>query len=135
MDLAEWTHAGDFAYAETGTVAGAARFDAAFLGRQRYRLLTTRTTLLRELDGTDGGPWAVEDQEDAEFRALAWEFETVLRRRLGRRLRHVERALGKIREGTYGVCDATGENISGDRLDLVPETIFAARIRRSVGIL
>lgn len=127
MDLAERTRVEDF--------VATARFDVHFLGRQGYRLETTRTTLLRELDGSDGGLETVDGRDDPAFHALAREFETVLRRRLERRLRHVERALEKIREGTYGLCDATGEFISGDRLDLVPETIFATRARRMAGIL
>lgn len=128
MDLAERAHGDD--------LADIVRLDAAFLGRQRYRLLTTRTTLLRELDGAYGGLGAPEDlEDDPAFRAIAWEFETVLRRRLGRRLRHVERALEKIQEGTYGLCDATGNPISEDRLGLAPETIYAAPTRRTAGIL
>lgn len=127
MDLAERTRGEGF--------VATARFDARFLGRQRYRLETMRTTLLRELDGADGSLEIVDGQDELGLHALAREFETVLRRRLGRRLRHVERALEKIREGTYGLCDATGELISGDRLDLVPETIFASGARRTAGIL
>lgn len=127
MDLAERTRVEDF--------AGAERFDANFVGRQKYRLEATRTTLLRELDGSDGGLGSLDGQDDPAFRALALEFETVLRRRLGRRLRHTERALEKIREGTYGLCDVTGEPIPAERLDLVPETVFAARTRRTAGLL
>ncbi len=35
-------------------------------------------------------------------------------------LRQVERALEKIEEGTYGVCDITGDAIPEKRLDAVP---------------
>lgn len=35
-------------------------------------------------------------------------------------LRQVERALSKIEEGTYGVCDITGEEIPLARLEAVP---------------
>ena len=35
-------------------------------------------------------------------------------------LRHVERALEKIHEGTYGICDISGEEISKARLEAMP---------------
>ena len=35
-------------------------------------------------------------------------------------LRQIERALEKIQEGTYGVCDISGENIPPARLDAMP---------------
>lgn len=35
-------------------------------------------------------------------------------------LRQIERALEKIEDKTYGVCDVTGENIPIARLDAVP---------------
>jgi DnaK suppressor protein len=40
-----------------------------------------------------------------------------------RRLGEVERALQKVEEGTYGVCDDTGEEIPRGRLEAVPEAI------------
>jgi DnaK suppressor protein len=36
----------------------------------------------------------------------------------------VERALQKIDERTYGICDATGELISRGRLEAVPEALY-----------
>ena len=35
-------------------------------------------------------------------------------------LRQIERALDKINEGTYGVCDITGEEIPLARLEAIP---------------
>lgn len=35
-------------------------------------------------------------------------------------LRQIERALEKIDEGTYGICDITGEEIPIARLDAIP---------------
>lgn len=35
-------------------------------------------------------------------------------------LRQVERALEKIEEGTYGICDITGEEIPLPRLEAIP---------------
>ena len=35
-------------------------------------------------------------------------------------LRQIDRALEKIEEGTYGICDISGEEIPGKRLEAVP---------------
>ena len=35
-------------------------------------------------------------------------------------LRQIERALDKIEDGTYGICDVTGEDIPIPRLEAVP---------------
>ncbi len=35
-------------------------------------------------------------------------------------LRQIERALAKIEEGTYGVCDISGEEIPTKRLEAIP---------------
>jgi RNA polymerase-binding transcription factor len=41
-------------------------------------------------------------------------------RALWAKLQDVERALGKLDEGTYGVCDACGGPIDPDRLEAIP---------------
>ena len=35
-------------------------------------------------------------------------------------LKQIDRALEKIEEGTYGLCDLTGESISKKRLEVIP---------------
>lgn len=40
-------------------------------------------------------------------------------------LEEVEAALGRLRHGTYGVCRATGEEISPERLRAIPWTRFS----------
>ena len=39
---------------------------------------------------------------------------------LDAKLRDVERALGKLDEGTYGTCDVCGEPIGDERLEAIP---------------
>lgn len=41
-----------------------------------------------------------------------------------RRLALVDRALEKIEDGTYGLSDASGEPITWERLESMPEAIF-----------
>jgi DnaK suppressor protein len=42
----------------------------------------------------------------------------------------VERALQKIEEGTYGICDATGEPIPEGRLQASPEAIYTLQAQK-----
>ena len=41
-----------------------------------------------------------------------------------RRVSHIERALQKIEEGTYGVSDESGKLIPKARLEVIPEAIL-----------
>lgn len=52
-------------------------------------------------------------------------------------LRQVERALEKIEEGTYGVCDITGDDIPIKRLEAVPYATMtvAAQDKYEKGLL
>jgi len=40
------------------------------------------------------------------------------------RLEDIDRALEKIEEGTYGICDRNGKVISPERLEAIPEAIL-----------
>lgn len=61
--------------------------------------------------------------QDAEERATEREGDEVLEN-LGNaglaEIRMIKAALGRIEEGTYGVCVSCGEDISEERLDVVP---------------
>ncbi len=41
-------------------------------------------------------------------------------RRLDAKLRDVERALGKLEEGSYGICEDCGAAIAPERLEAIP---------------
>ncbi len=45
-------------------------------------------------------------------------------RKLDAKLRDVERALEKLDEGTYGVCDACGAAIPPERLEAIPWAVL-----------
>jgi len=59
------------------------------------------------------------DQANADSEA---ELEIRLLRTDGRLLRAIEEALTRIRDGTFGVCEACGQRISKARLEAVPWT-------------
>jgi RNA polymerase-binding transcription factor len=52
-------------------------------------------------------------------------------RQLDAKLRDVERALDKLDEGTYGVCDACGELIAPERLEVIPWAVRCVRCARA----
>ena len=47
-------------------------------------------------------------------------------------LRQIARALEKIEESTYGICDLTGEEISLPRLEAVPYAITTVRAQEKL---
>lgn len=102
-----------------------------FIERQKASLEETRRELLRMQEGL-----SEDDQERGEDQAyetsdrgdLGREIHTrqldeTVSGTLGSRLENVERALQKIEEGTYGICDDTGEEIPQGRLEAVPEAV------------
>jgi DnaK suppressor protein len=106
--------------------------DQEFIEQQRQRLLELKSELGRVRGGL---------QEDEQFRAeeeqdftehdsgdmsqslFTREVDATVERQVERRLEHVERALQKIEEGTYGLSDDSGEPIPRGRLEAVPEAI------------
>jgi len=48
-------------------------------------------------------------------------------------LADVERALGKLDAGTYGVCERCGEPIGDDRLEAIPGVRLCIRCKQAVG--
>jgi len=47
-------------------------------------------------------------------------------------LYEIDQALRRIRDGAYGICEATGQRIAEDRLDAVPWTRFAREVEEKL---
>lgn len=69
------------------------------------------------------------DNHTADLAAETFEREKDLglRDHAKRMMAKVERALGKIEDGSYGICEKCGAPIEVERLDLVPYTALCAR--------
>jgi DnaK suppressor protein len=114
--------------------------DEPFLERQRQRLLGLRAALLetRHRLEADEREWMAGSRaeplhnEDVNAHLLSEELDAALEWRIDRRLANIERALAKIDEGTYGICDATGETIPRGRLEAVPEAIYTIEAQRKL---
>ena len=106
--------------------------DQEFIDNQKQRLIDLRDELSRVRDGLDedereleggGDDFAETDSGDMSQSIFDRELDASVEEGIERRLREVERALQKIEEGTYGVCDDTGEGIPRGRLEAVPEAV------------
>jgi DnaK suppressor protein len=107
--------------------------DKEFVYKQRERLEELRGELARMVEGLEEdqqdraeseGDMTENDSGDMSRSLFARELDAGVEQTVERRLRNVERALQKIEEGTYGICDATGEPISKGRLEAVPEALY-----------
>jgi RNA polymerase-binding transcription factor DksA len=70
-----------------------------------------------ELDAPRSNDWeelAVERESDEVLESLGHSGEMEIAR--------IRAALDRIRAGSYGICTVCGEQISTDRLDVLPET-------------
>ena len=105
--------------------------DSAFVDKQRQHLLRLRADLIAAADASESDEAQVKGQragaaeleEDAQaLDALERDGNLVVRDIA--RLERVDRALEKIKEGTYGLSDKSGEAIARERLEAVPEALY-----------
>ena len=75
------------------------------------------------------------DSGDMSQSLFTREMDATVEQTMEKRLESVDRALQKIEEGTYGICDDTGEPIPRGRLEAMPEAIYTveAQQRRERG--
>ncbi|CAN5277045.1 TraR/DksA family transcriptional regulator [soil metagenome] len=113
--------------------------DQEFIEQQRQRLQEMKAELERMVRGLE---------EDQQFRAeeeedftqhdsgdmsqslFTRELDATVEQTMEKRLESVERALRKVEEGTYGICDDTGEPIPRGRLEAVPEAIYTVEAQQ-----
>lgn len=121
------------------SMSGKEDLDPRFIEHQRARLEDMRRMLLRahagieaeEREWSESSQYAHPDAEDVAARILAGEVDTALDQTIMRRLGLIQRALEKIDEGSYGVCDDTGEPISRGRLEAAPEAIYTIEAQKA----
>ena len=114
--------------------------DKSFIEDQKRRLLEIKAELERMRDGLDEdqqergeaeGDQTEHDSGDLGQSMFTREMDATIEGQVQRRLEDVERALEKIEEGSYGVCDDTGEEIPKGRLEAVPEAIRTVEAQQS----
>ncbi len=106
------------------------KLDQEFIQQQRQRLEELREELVRMRGGLeedqreraeDEGDMTENDSGDMSQSLFTREVDATVEEQVERRIQHVERALQKIEEGTYGFSDDSGEPIPRGRLEAVPE--------------
>ena len=105
--------------------------DQEFVERQRERLVELREKLVRIREGVDAEERDIGEAEgdtqldsgDMSQDMFTREMDASIGEQVERRLGDIDRALQKIEDGSYGICDDTGEEIPKGRLEAVPEAI------------
>jgi DnaK suppressor protein len=113
--------------------------DQEFIARQERRLQELKGELERIRDGLEDderfrseeeGDFTEHDAGDRSQSLFTREVDATIEEQVERRLKLVERALQKIEEGTYGICDESGEPIPKGRLEAVPEAIYTVEVQQ-----
>jgi DnaK suppressor protein len=113
--------------------------DKEFVEKQRERLEELRAELTGVVRGLeedqrsqaeDEEDFTEHDSGDMSQSLFDREMDATLEQTIENRLQYVERALQKIEEGTYGICDDTGEPIPRGRLEAMPEAIYTVEAQQ-----
>jgi len=62
---------------------------------------------------------------------LEWEMNYALRQDLSKRRESLERALGRVKRGSYGMCERCGGAIHPERLQILPHTTLCITCARA----
>jgi RNA polymerase-binding transcription factor DksA len=82
-----------------------------------------------EAEGEQFSELAAHDQHQADLGTETFEREKdfSLLEQLEAELAELDRALGKLDDGTYGICEACGEPIAPERLEALPGARFCVK--------
>lgn len=83
---------------------------------------------LRNLKGADAGG----DSADVAFESGTEEMASQLAELDARELHQIERALHRLKQGTYGLCEACGSKIPVGRLNALPYTTLCITCQREM---
>lgn len=113
--------------------------DQEFVEKQRQRLQEIKAELERMVRGLEEDQqFRAEEEEDftqhdsgdMSHSLFTRELDATVEQTMEKRLEAVERALQKVEEGTYGICDDTGEAIPKGRLEAMPEAIYTVEAQQ-----
>jgi DnaK suppressor protein len=100
-----------------------------------HKSLTSRRDELRKRLGMelkDLGKFTPGDAADVAFGAGSEEVTSHLAELEARELRQVERAIGKIKGGNYGVCEGCSAKIPVERLNALPYSTLCVKCQREM---
>ena len=104
--------------------------------RLHKALVTRRTELRRKLsEGLDLGGFGGDssgDEADAAFETGSDEMNSQLAVLDSRELAQIERALRRLKEGSYGKCECCSSKIPVGRLNILPYTTVCVKCQREL---
>lgn len=118
---------------------GQTTLDQQFIEQQRKRLEALRRQLLGGEQEAIAKERALQEERGDEAQEFEDEAQDMAQHEINqslhdvndRRISHIERALQKIENGTYGLSDASGRRIPQARLEATPEAILTIQEERS----
>ncbi|MGB3632691.1 MAG: TraR/DksA C4-type zinc finger protein [Rubrobacteraceae bacterium] len=113
--------------------------DKDFIAQQKERLQDLKEELVQMRRGMEEDERdRSQDEQDGELdsgdmsqQIFSREMDASIGEQLEHRSGYMDRALKKIEEGSYGICDDTGEEIAKGRLEAVPEAIRTVEAQQS----
>lgn len=117
-------------------------FDTETLHHFKDLLLEKRREAEGEIEALENNLSNLQDVDDADYSSAAHHMGDVgsdveeeelnyqLLERTKKYIGQIDDALGRIENGTYGICQATGEPISKGRLEAVPHTRYSIEAKR-----
>ncbi len=109
--------------------------DAAFLAQQKEKLLAKRRELRAALNLTTHEDEAGDEAKDPLDAAVAYANRELAARQSDQYrqlLQDVEDALARIADGTYGICQGSGEEIPRKRLEAIPWARYTAAYQEKI---
>ncbi len=106
-------------------------FRALLLAR-RDRILRQVTAMEREALKASDQDFSVDHMADHGSDNYDQDFTLSLVESERRELREINGALGRIRDGSYGICEGTGVVIGRPRLEAIPYTRYSIEYQRKV---
>jgi RNA polymerase-binding transcription factor len=91
-----------------------------------------RQKLSEELATLHGGDSSMGDSADAAFEAGSDEMASQLAEFDARELNQIERALTRLKQGTYGLCEGCQKKIPVGRLNALPYTSYCIECQREM---
>ena len=111
--------------------------DQGKLEHYRKVLLEMRMDLASELQKVSEGAKNQDNVEAMDSADLAdssytADFSLARREAINSRIREIDKAIARIQEGNYGICEVCGEDIPEDRLQVRPNALFCAQCKEEL---
>ena len=116
---------------------GPNEYSKEFLKEMKQMLLNMREELLEDVtrsvkEESNHLRFDVGDFYDHASEDRQRELALTLSNRERDKLMHIEQALKRVEEGTYGICEVTGEKIGEERLRVLPFTILSVEAQEEI---